>query len=1085
MTTFLRSQLAYFLAYVATGWLALQIAVPAGIAVPLFPPAGIALTALLIHGWRAIPGIFIAAAAVEILAAQQFGIGPAAPLIVTLIAFGSTAQAMLACWLYVRLIGRDNPLDSHESIIRFIGIVAPVACLLSATIATTALYLNGSLTQSTVLFSWLNWWAGDTLGILIMIPLLLVFLGEPAGDWRPRRAVVAIPMLAALVLLALTVHQVQEWESSRLHARFNRDAEHVASLIQKRLDDQLDQIIALERLATVHPGLTRDTWRTFLLPLLERYPGTQNFGWSPLIRDEERTAFEARIREHEHPEFAILGRNAAGKTYPAERKAEYLPILYVEPEASNRNVIGLDPLILDKTAAAARHTREIRQPVATESIRLVQEIGEQRGVVLYLAVFGGTPERQLGMISGVFRMDDAMNAALVKHDRKHIITCLIDPHTSQGIQRLYGPYGCEQPSGPVVASWSTPIEFAGRTWSLVLRATPAYQDEQRSLGSWLSLAIGLIATALLGAFLLQTSGRTRRVETLVAERTHQLASATQTLQQKQDELAQAQRIAHLGSWEADVGDERITCSDELLNLLHLTPATPVDEERLLACIHPDDRAALAHALAQSAAHAGDISLDCRLRPSDMQAGHTRTLHFRIESHAQPCGTLRVRGTAQDVTSARAAEAHIAFLAHYDQLTGLPNRTHWNERAHTELRSAARHNDRLAVLFLDLDHFKSVNDSLGHAIGDRLLSTVADRLSGSLRDSDFLARLGGDEFVVILPRLEDREAVTPVAQKLIEALRRPIEIDEHELNISTSIGIALYPEDGQDVSTLLKHADVAMYTAKAEGRNAYCYFAPEMDAQAVERLMLENALRRGLERGELFLHYQPQVNAEGKLVGAEALVRWQHPEYGLMPPTRFIPVAEESGLIHALGEWVLGEACRQQVSWAAQGLLLTMAVNISALQFRQNGFSDSVCRILEETGAAPDRLELELTESALMQPTHEVLARMQRLRSMGIRLALDDFGTGYSSLSYLKRLPISRLKIDRGFVMDLPDDAEDAAIAAATLSLARNLGMEVVAEGVENEAQRDFLIERGCPILQGYLYSKPISASDFEVWSRQR
>lgn len=1079
MSPTLRSNLLFGLAYFLIGALALQLAIPAGIAAPLFPPAGIALTALLVNGRSALPFIAAGAFGVETMASWMFGFQALAWINILVIGIGSTLQAAIAHRLMQRWVGLPTALDSHESIIRFIAFVAPLASLTSASIATASLYLTHSLPEENIAFSWLNWWAGDALGILIMVPLLMVFVGQPAHDWRPRRLVVTLPMLCALLLLAFTFNQIRDWETARTQSRFNRDAEHLSSLVKKRLEDQLDQLLALERLATVHPGLTREVWRTFVTPLLERYPGTQNFGWSPLIHDAERDAFEAHARAVEHPNFAILGRTPSGKTYIAERKEEYLPIVYVEPEQSNLSVIGLDPLVLDKTGIAARKTRDTHQPIATESIRLVQESGEQRGVVVYHAVFGGQPQRQLGMISGVFRMDDAINTSLAGRDRRNIDVCLLDPSAVESPPRLYGPSRCDQASDPSLPVWQTPVEFAGRIWEIRILATPAYLDEQRSWGSWLTLAVGLVSTALLGAFLLLTSGRTRRVETLVAERTYQLASASQTLRQKQDELAQAQRIAQLGSWELKPESGHLACSDEMFILLRMAKGTPVDEERLLACIHVDDRDVLALALQKACQHTGEHALDCRLRATEH---HPRTLHFRIESYADEHGKMHVRGTAQDVTSARAAEAHIAFLAHYDQLTGLPNRTHWNERAHSELRAAARHGDRLAILFLDLDHFKSVNDSLGHAIGDELLSAVANRLSVCLRDSDFLARLGGDEFVVILPRLSQAEDPTPVAQKLLEALRAPVQVGEHELTVSTSIGIALYPEDGQDVSTLLKHADVAMYSAKAQGRNAYAYFTPDMDAHALERLLLENALRRAIDRDELVLHYQPQVTLQGELIGCEALVRWQHPEHGLLPPTQFIGVAEDSGLIHALGEWVLNMACRQQAAWASSGRRLTMAVNISALQFKQNGFSETVCRILEESGTDPSCLELELTESALMQPTNEVLARMQRLRSLGIRLALDDFGTGYSSLSYLKRLPIHRLKIDRSFVQDLPDDPEDVAIASATLSLARNLGMEVVAEGVETEAQREFLRERGCPVLQGYLFSRPLPAEDFIRWA---
>jgi len=587
---------------------------------------------------------------------------------------------------------------------------------------------------------------------------------------------------------------------------------------------------------------------------------------------------------------------------------------------------------------------------------------------------------------------------------------------------------------------------------------------------------------VLGAFLLVSTGRARRVSELVDERTAQLGEVGLRLQEQTDLLARAQRIAQLGSWEL-AGDGTFHASDELCRMLGLLPGTLVGWQQVEDLVVPEDRAALRNALAQVQESPASVSLDCRIQPEGRR--EERVAHFLIESEVQPGDGLRLRGTLQDVTVVRQSEAHIQFLAHYDILTHLPNRSMWADRAQAALFAARRHpRDVLAVMFLDLDQFKTVNDSLGHGVGDQLLAEVARRLQSCLRSDDVLARQGGDEFVLLLPRLARAEDAGEVARKLLQALEAPMLLGGHELSVSASIGIALYPADGDDVDTLLKHADIAMYSAKAAGRANFQFFVPEMNVRAFERMMLENALRRGLERQELVLHYQPQVEARsGRLIGCEALVRWQHPEMGLVPPAHFIPVAEDSGLIVPLGEWVLAEACRQQVRWAGQGLV--MAVNISALQFRRGDFVEMVERTLKETGADPAALELEITESALMQPSEELFERLHRLRRLGITLALDDFGTGYSSLAYLKRLPISRLKLDRSFVMDIPLDAEDLAIATATLSMASDLGLAVVAEGVETQAQVDFLSGRGCQVLQGFLFGRPMAAAAFETWQRGR
>lgn len=1078
MSRMFRGNLLLAITYAATGWLALQFAVPPGYAAPLFPPAGIALAAMLIRGTKLLPGVFAGSLIVQLLALSHSGIDQNTIIALTLPPLGATAQAWIGLWLTRRLIGLPQPLDSTRSIVRFVALIAPLSCLVSASIAMPALLSTGSFDASDMLFTWANWWAGDTLGVLIMVPLLMAFLGEPASDWRPRRMVVAVPMIVALTLLFMTFLLISDWEKNRLQSEFDQDAKNAGSLIEKRLEAQLDQIVALERFAAVTPKMTREQWRDFVMPLLDRHAGTQNFGWSPLVLDAERTDFEARMQASGFPKFHILGRNVAGQTFIAEPKSEYLPIVYVEPFDRNRSVFGLDPLVLEKTAQAARRSLREKAPAATNSIRLVQEHGDQRGIVVYQAVIDGHTKRQIGMISGVFRMDDTIFSTLAGHKWEEIDICLSESLSDGRTQRLFGPKECEQAvwHGNRV-SFRQPIRFAGQTWELTASATPAYMNKHRSWVVWLTLLCGLLTTGVLGAFLLLTSGRTLRIEMLVDKRTRELAEAGTELERHQEELIHAQRIARLGSWETWAGNDSLRCSSELINMLNLTSDTAITDEQLLACIHPDDRRMLGHALHLVGETASLKSLDCRL---DGNEEMPQILHFRIESDLVD-HRLRIRGTAQDVTLARAAEAHIAYLAHFDVLTGLPNRTQWNERVQSELSAAERYKDSAAILFIDLDQFKAVNDSLGHTVGDQLLKAAAQRLTNCLRKHDFLARLGGDEFVILLPRLLHKNDAAQVARKLIEVLRPPVVLEEHELTVSASIGIATYPDDGTDADTLLKHADMAMYSAKDRGRNTFHFFENDMDARAHERLKLENDLRRAIDRDELLLHYQPQVAINGYPLGCEALVRWNHPTLGMLPPLQFITVAEESGLIVPLGDWVLRTACLQQVAWARQGMAMVVAVNISALQFRQADFTDSVRQILDETGADPACIELELTESALMMATPELLNRMKRLRDWGLRLALDDFGTGYSSLSYLKRLPIQHLKLDRSFVTGLPADAEDVAIASATISLAHNLGMDVVAEGVEEEAQRDFLSQRGCEKIQGFLFSRPLPEKEFIAW----
>ena len=434
------------------------------------------------------------------------------------------------------------------------------------------------------------------------------------------------------------------------------------------------------------------------------------------------------------------------------------------------------------------------------------------------------------------------------------------------------------------------------------------------------------------------------------------------------------------------------------------------------------------------------------------------------------------GTVLDISAQKAAEQRIRELADYDVLTGLPNRRLLRERFEQLLASAEREKSEIAVVFLDLDHFKRVNDSLGHSVGDELLCQVARRLDSVVRRIDTLARLGGDEFIFAMPGFHTA-AAAEVARRLVEVFSRPFEVAGHELTVTPSLGISIYPHDGGDLETLLRNADTAMYRAKEMGRNSFQFYASEMNTTTLDRLLMESNLRRALVQNEFILHYQPLVNLEtGLIIGVEALIRWLHPELGVIMPDRFIHVAEETGLINPIGDWVLCEACRQAKAWCDAGLPpICMAVNVAPVQFRQAGFVEMVAGALATSGLEAARLELELTERTVMHDADINMGTLSALHRMGVELSLDDFGTGYSSLAYLKRFPVGKLKIDRSFVNDLETDPDDWAIASTIVSMGRSLRMTVLAEGVEKVEQLALLRKMGCDMAQGYYFSRPMSA----------
>lgn len=434
----------------------------------------------------------------------------------------------------------------------------------------------------------------------------------------------------------------------------------------------------------------------------------------------------------------------------------------------------------------------------------------------------------------------------------------------------------------------------------------------------------------------------------------------------------------------------------------------------------------------------------------------------------------------DITQRKQAEQRLSYLAYYDSLTGLPNRALFDDRLTRAIQHAHLHQSLVAVMFLDLDRFKYVNDTWGHAIGDLLLKAVAKRLTEVVEKTDTVARFGGDDFTVVLESVANTEDVALVAQKILDAILSPFNLGGRETFITTSIGISLYPTDGSDADTLLKNADVAMYRAKEGGKNNYQFFTAQMNTWVHQRLLLENQLRYALERDELVLYFQPQMHlASGHIVGAEVLLRWQHPELGLVPPHVFIPLAEETGLVVAIGEWVLHRTCVRHQHWCSSGKpILRMAVNLSLRQFQQRQLIKQIVRVLDETSMDPTLLELELTESILMQNADNTIKTLHSIKDMGIQLAVDDFGTGYSSLSYLKRFPIDVLKIDKSFIHDIPTNQEDMAITRAIVAMARSLRLSVIAEGVENKSQLIFLKSLKCDEVQGFLIAPPLPEHEF-------
>ena len=570
----------------------------------------------------------------------------------------------------------------------------------------------------------------------------------------------------------------------------------------------------------------------------------------------------------------------------------------------------------------------------------------------------------------------------------------------------------------------------------------------------------------------------RRARSELTEANSSLENRVQQLHQAEEKLSGILESIDNVVWSASAVNGEMLYINAAAERIYARPIADflAHKSLWLSVVHPDDQAAVLEWLS-SVARRGPSTLHYRIiRPG----GQVRWLEDRAHAVFGTDGALlRLDGVSSDITERKSHEAEMAHLVNHDALTGLPSRNLLNDRITQALAHARRSERPVAVLFLDLDGFKFVNDSLGHTVGDELLKAVAGRLADAIRDGDTVARLGGDEFVVLLPDIADAGDADAVAHGILRSLAKPILADGQSLHVTASIGVSAFPQDGHNAELLLKHADIAMYRAKDRGRNGVQRYAREMSVRTEERVKLESALRCALEREQFELHYQPQVDLkDGRACGVEALIRWNHPDFGTVSPARFIPLAEETGLIIPIGEWVLKQACRQLQAWHAAGLgNLSMAVNVSARQFHHQDIPQLVRRALVETGIPPQSLELELTESALLYNADAVIDTLRELKAIGVSLAMDDFGTGYSSLSYLKRFPIDTIKIDQSFTADLPGSKDAASITRAIIAMAQSLDMKTIAEGVETYQQLDFLSTNACDVIQGHYFSAALPVNE--------
>jgi len=898
-----------------------------------------------------------------------------------------------------------------------------------------------------------------------------------------------LALLCGFGLTGVLFAGVSELEHDRLELTFQQQVHGRVSALREGIGNAITGLEAINLLFSSRAHISREEFHQFAGPLLAQRPYVLSASYLRFITDAERPAFEASLQALRPG--AVVREMRDGEPVPAARRARYRVIDYIEPMLGNDAALGLDTLFPARDEPARERAYATGLPSTGKLVPLAQRARSRMGVVIAMPVYRyGAPlddvamrraavigETTLAVLPGEMIekiVEQGGNAPLLHADLK--VYAGAEPAADVLVYQSRRPQAA---AGLALPGWlypariesvKLPLEVAGKTWQLEASAEPRVMAADH-LASLFTLVLGVVTTLLGTAWVSTLASRTRVIQRHVEERTAQLKTVNQALVLR--ERAIEASTSAIVVTEAVEGHPTVYVNPAFERITGYTAAEVRGRSpRLLYGADLDQHGVTEIRRAIQEQREGHAVMRCYRRDGSMYWNDVTVSPVRDEQGR----VTHLVSIQHDITAMKAYETELHHQATHDALTGLPNRVLLQDRLLQTIQHAARKGHELWLVSMDLDRFKFTNSRLGHKGGDRLLQVVAARMRAAVRPLDTVARLGGDEFALLL--LAEHGASKPRAdqlQRVLDKLAEPLVLDGVELFMSCSAGIAVYPADSDDPHVLAERADIAMYRAKEMGGNNYQFYTAAMNESLGERLRIESALRTALERREFELHYQPQVDtASGRIVGMEALIRWRHPEMGMVAPNRFIPLAEETGLILPIGAWVLRSACEQLRAWQGEGRgQLRVAVNVSARQLAEPDFVQSVALVLAQTGLKPQCLELELTESTVMNDVEHAVTVMRGLKKLGVQLAIDDFGTGYSSLAHLKRFEIDVLKIDQTFVRDLTVDPDDAAIVITIIALAGNLDLEVISEGVETEEQVAFLRQHGCHQMQGYYFSRPV------------
>lgn len=1060
----------------------------------IWPPAGISLAALLVFGYRAWPGIFVGAFFTELGLGLPGGAA-------AFIAIGNTMEALAGCYLLRHIPGFDLALTRLRDLLALVVLAAGVSTFIGASVAAITLYGFDLIGSDILALVFRNWWMGDALSCLLFTPAVLAIFYHESLRWNGTRlleaGVLALLMLAGCLMVfiealpndflanprAFVLFPLVMWAALRFHQRgaalsvifislmalvggVNHSGFFAEDFMRQDLTNYWLFVLVLSgigfSLSALHTGRIHSQVK--LREQLDFYDALihaqSDAETGVVVMERGKIVYSNdamwRIGGYQHDDIP-LGSDFINLIHPSERKRV--------GEIQKKRLAGEDV------------------PGRYESIMLAKN-GYPMPVEISAALYRDGSDRVVALVVNISERKQAeAELAQSQQDYRELVESVqaIMWRAHPGGAFTFVSQEAEALLGYPLAEWTESPTF----WMDII-----HPDDRDWVVEYCVTESAKLKSHIFDYRLIASDGRVVWVQDIVKVIPNKAKTRPQELVGVMLDITarkEAEAGLRLSRQVFDNTAEGILITDAYFNVLEVNQAylniTGYSRDEVIG-----EKPMVMSTGLHNQQHYDEIWQ--ALREEGKWVGEIWNRRKNGESYPEWLSISAVTDSKKavqnyvavftDITLRKQSEERLQFLANHDALTHLPNRMLLQERIEQGLLRVRRSHGKLAVLFIDLDRFKVINDTLGHQAGDMLLQEAARRLKDCLRVSDTVARQGGDEFVVLVEDFADTQYLTAVASKIMNVLAQPFILLNQELYISASIGISVYPEDGLDLFSLLKNADVAMYRAKESGKNTFHFYAAESNVHSMERLALENSLRRALERKEFVLHYQAKTNLRtGKIIGAEALLRWQHPELGLIKPAEFISLAEETGLIIPIGAWVLEQACREAFNWRkATGQSIRVGVNLSARQFREDGLRQTIADALMQSGLTVDCLELEITESMIMQNAERATDLLEHFREMGAHVLIDDFGTGYSSLGYLKNFPIDSLKIDRSFVRDIPQDSDDMAITQAIIALARSLNIKVVAEGVENREQLKFLHSQGCDLMQGYIFSMPLPADEF-------